>query len=154
MATAHECVYLLIVWKKINSRRFSNVRYCLQAPTLTSFHYRVHFFACYILFQTSPTMSYQIPTSYDCTFCNRHFTSSSGLARHLKSIHPTPSLLPKDGTKYVRFRHNFLSGESRFLYHVRVPFNKLISNFCQLNHVRRMAHSFVALSQSQFWQNH
>jgi hypothetical protein len=48
----------------------------------------------------------QIPTSYGCTLCNRHFTSSGGLVRHKKAIHPTPSSLPEDSTKYVHVRQN------------------------------------------------
>ena len=51
------------------------------------------------LLQCHPT---SLPMSYNCSLCNRHFTSSGGLARHKKAIHPTSSSPPEESTKYVR----------------------------------------------------
>src|SRR6266540_6524301 len=69
----------------------------------------------------------QIPTSYGCSLCDRDFTSSGGLARHTKAIHPTLSnSLPEDSTKYVCIRHSYLTGDNHLSFDLS---KKLTSDF-------------------------
>src|SRR5882672_12125 len=67
--------------------------------------------ATFIAMPSNPSL----PMSYDCSLCNRHFTSSGGLARHKKANHPMSSSPPEESTKYVRVRHNYLTGQITFL---------------------------------------